>query len=129
MSRLKGMPTQFIALVEAVVMLASLTCVSALARAEDMAAILAGRELAAKKCSPCHAMPEASEHSQTHSPAAAPSFLAIAAGAKATHEALRAFLQSTSANVSHPGAMPHPGLTEAQIDLVAAYVASLRAPR
>jgi mono/diheme cytochrome c family protein len=123
MISLKRGTTRYIIL--AVAMHASLTCILTHARADDMAAVLAGRELAVKKCSACHAMPEASGQVQAHPPAA-PSFQAIAAGSRATHEALRAFLQSTSSNVRHPGTMPHPTLTEAQIDLIFAYIASLR---
>ena len=39
---------------------------------------------------------------------------------------LLAFLRSTHSNVSHPGAMPNPGLTEQQIDQISAYLGSLR---
>ena len=60
----------------------------------------AGEELAAKVCSPCHVVAKRS----------GPPFAEIAKGSKTSPEALRAFLSSTHADVSHPGAMPNMAL-------------------
>jgi mono/diheme cytochrome c family protein len=119
------MPKQHLILAKTLAMFWALVCISTPTRADDMAAALVGRELAIKKCSACHFMPEAPGDNSKQS-TAAPSFETIAAGSRTSHEALRAFLQSTSSNVRHPGSMPHPALTEAQIDLISAYISSLR---
>jgi mono/diheme cytochrome c family protein len=97
---------------------------AALAKAQSRAEseIAAGRELAASACSPCHALAAPSPPQSS----AAASFAEIAQGAKSSGAALHDFLRSTHNNVSHPGAMPNPQLTEKQIDAIAAYVASLR---
>lgn len=87
------------------------------ASADEASDVRGGQELAAKFCSPCHAIAEKP----------GPSFVEIAKGERAAPEALRAFLHSTASNVSHPGAMPNPELSEKQIDEIAAYLASLRA--
>lgn len=88
----------------------------------DDAGVRAGRDLAAKKCAACHALPAEDRNQKT----AGLSFEEIANGSKATPEDLRAFLLSTQSHVGHPGAMPHPSLTEDQIRLVSAYILSLR---
>lgn len=112
---------------QTILVLSGIVLASSFAQAEDAAAVRAGRELAQEKCSPCHAMSRSSAQSQTR--AAAPSFEEIAVGSKTTREALRAFLLSTNSNVSHPGAMPTPKLTESEIDLIYAYLSSLRETR
>ncbi len=88
----------------------------AAAWADDASDIRAGQDLAAKVCSPCHAV-------------AGPPGLSFAEIAKGTHvapDALRALLTSTQSDVSHPYAMPNPELTERQIDEISAYLGSLR---
>jgi hypothetical protein len=50
----------------------------------------------------------------------------IAKGDHASPNALRNFLRSTHSDVSHPGATPNPGLTDAQIRSIAAYLSTLR---
>ena len=84
--------------------------------ADEASEVKAGRELAEKTCSPCHVVSE-----KAGSP-----FPDIAKGDHATPEALRDFLHTTHANVSHPGGMPAQELTEQEIDELAAYIASLR---
>jgi mono/diheme cytochrome c family protein len=118
----KTMRTHNIPLGKVMIIVASVTFASTPGQADDAAA-RAGQELAQKKCSPCHVITPSGQ-SQTHS--GAPSFEEIAAGSKRTREALRAFLLSTNSNVSHPGGMPAPRLTEDQIDLIFAYLSSLR---
>jgi hypothetical protein len=58
-----------------------------------------------------------------------PTFAEIANGGHAAPDTLLAFLRSTHSDVSHPGAMPNPGLTERQIDQISAYLGSLRATK
>jgi mono/diheme cytochrome c family protein len=84
--------------------------------ADEAREVKAGQELAEKICSRCHVVSE-----KVGSP-----FPDIAKGDHATPAALRDFLHATHANVSHPGAMPNPELTEHEIDALAAYIASLR---
>jgi len=88
----------------------------AAARADEASDIRAGEDLAAKVCSPCHVIAERP----------GPSFAEIAKGTHAAPDALRAFLNSTQSNVSHPSAMPNSRLTERQIDEISAYLGSLR---
>jgi len=88
----------------------------AAAWADEASDIRVGQDLAAKVCSPCHAV-------------AGPPGLSFAEIAKGTHaapDALRALLTSTQSDVSHPYAMPNPELTERQIDEISAYLDSLR---
>ncbi len=88
----------------------------AVAWADDASDIRAGQDLAAKVCSPCHAV-------------AGPPGLSFAEIAKGTHvapDALRALLTSTQSDVSHPYAMPNPELTERQIEEISAYLGRLR---
>ncbi len=87
------------------------------ATADEAGDVRAGEALAIKACSHCHVV----------SKRVGPPFAEIAKGPHATPSALRDFLHSTHADVSHPSAMPSPELTERQIDDLAAYIASLRA--
>jgi mono/diheme cytochrome c family protein len=91
----------------------------------DAIDVEAGRELAVKACSACHAIPSQSNQERASS-LSGPAFSEIAKGSKATHEKLRVFLLSTHSNVGHPGGMPSPTLTEEQIWRIAAYLSSLR---
>ena len=86
------------------------------ARADDQNNARSGEQLAQKLCSPCHLVGQLS----------GPSFADIARGDRASPDALRNFLRSTHANVSHPGAMPNPELSDEQIRSIAAYLSSLR---
>jgi mono/diheme cytochrome c family protein len=92
---------------------------SARAWADEASEARAGQELAAKICSPCHVVGETP----------GPPFAEIAKGERAAPEALRDFLHATHSNMSHPGAMPNPELTDAQIEEIAAYLATLRAAK
>ena len=98
--------------------LAALAAITTLAHswADEGSETRTGQELAAKLCSPCHAV----------SPPIGPSFTDIAKGSKAEPEALRDFLNSTQSNVSHPSAMPRLDLTEREIDQISAYLQALR---
>jgi mono/diheme cytochrome c family protein len=78
-----------------------------------------GQELAVKLCAPCHVVSEK----------AGPSFADIAKGSHADPDTLRDFLRSAHSDVAHTNAMPNPELTQQQIDLLAAYLASLRPPK
>ncbi len=89
------------------------------ATADEAGDARAGEALAIKACSQCHVV----------SKRVGPPFAEIANGPLASPNALRDFLRSTHADVSHPNAMPSPGLTERQIDDLAAYIASLRAAK
>jgi len=89
-------------------------CVAALA--DQASDAREGQALADKVCSPCHVTSEQ----------AGPTFSEIAKGAHASPDALKNFLSSTHASVSHPNAMPNPELTDQQINEIAAYLASLR---
>ena len=89
---------------------------TAAASAAEASDVTAGEALAIKLCSRCHVVSEK----------AGPPFAEIAKGPRATPGALRDFLRSTHADVSHPSAMPSPGLTEPEIDDLAAYIDSLR---
>ncbi len=75
-----------------------------------------GEALADQFCARCHVV----------SQQVGPAFAEIAKGPHASREALRDFLRATHADVSHPGAMPAPELSERQIDALAAYIAGLR---
>ena len=86
------------------------------ARADDQNNARSGEQLAQELCSPCHLVGQLS----------GPSFADIARGDRASPDALRDFLRSTHANVSHPGAMPTPDLSDDQIRSIAAYLSSLR---
>jgi hypothetical protein len=88
-------------------------------RRREASEIKAGQELAEKICSRCHVVSE-----KVGSP-----FPDIAKGDHTTPNALRDFLHTTHANVSHPGSMPNQELTEQQIDELATYIASLRAAK
>ena len=85
--------------------------------ADEASDIRAGQELASKVCSPCHVVAERP----------GPTFAEIAKGGRAAPDTLLAFLRSTHSNVSHPGGMPNPELTERQIEQISAYLESLRA--
>ncbi len=85
----------------------------------------AGKEIAEKACSACHAIPSRADQEPSSS-LPGPSFAEIANGPKVTHESLRVFLLTTHSNIAHPGGMPNPTLTEKQIWQIAAYLASLR---
>ena len=86
------------------------------ATAGEAGDVNAGQALANQFCSRCHVVSEK----------AGPTFAEIAKAPHATPSALRDFLRSTHANVSHPSAMPNPELTEQQIDDLAAYIDTLR---
>ena len=108
--------------------LAGQALAAAPAPAEGADAVQAGKDLALGLCSPCHVVsPQTSERRPSGS--GAPSFLDIAQGPKAAPQALRGFLRSTSSSVAHPAAMPHRDLTDAQIEAISAYLASLRQTR
>ena len=77
--------------------------------------VKAGQALANELCARCHVVSEK----------AGPPFAEIAKGPHAAPGALRDFLRSAHADVSHPSAMPNPELTERQIDDLAAYIDSL----
>jgi len=98
--------------------LAALAAIAPLAypRADEGSEARAGRELAAKLCSPCHIV----------SPPVGPPFADIAKGSKAAPEALHDFLNSTQSDVSHPASMPRLDLTEREIDQISAYLQTLR---
>jgi len=98
--------------------LAALAAIAPLAHswADEGSEARAGRELAAKLCSPCHLV----------SPAVGPSFAEIAKGSKAEPEALRDFLNSTQSTVGHPSTMPRLDLTEHEIEQISAYLQTLR---
>lgn len=121
----KRIPARGTILVGMVLLASAKPGASTPAQADDAKAIRAGWELAVKECSPCHvvATPPIPDHTR---PPVGPSFEEIAKGSKAAPEALRVFLLSTHTNISHPGAMPRPALTEDQIRLISAYVSSLR---
>ena len=76
-----------------------------------------GEALANQLCARCHVV----------SHEVGPAFAEIAKGPHASRDSLRDFLRATHADVSHPGAMPAPELSEHQIDALAAYIAGLRA--
>jgi mono/diheme cytochrome c family protein len=93
------------------------------AQAAEANAVRAGEKLAEQRCASCHAM---TPRSPDAAPLAGPSFADIAKGSKSAPEVFRSFLLSTHSTVSHPGAMPRPLLTEEEIRLIFAYLASLR---
>ena len=64
--------------------------------------IRAGQDLAEKVCSPCHVVAKRP----------GPPFAEIAKDGHTSPDALRAILQSTQSNVSHPNTMTNPELTE-----------------
>lgn len=110
-----------------VALLATLAC-STWARADDGDNVRMGKELAAKLCSRCHAMP--SEPGGVRPLGiSGRSFEKIAKGNKAAPGALRDFLRTAHNSVSHPGNMPNPELTDQQIQLISDYIASLRTPK
>jgi mono/diheme cytochrome c family protein len=100
--------------------------ISPFALADNAKDIREGRELAEKACSPCHLISSMSPVQEKGPSRPGPPFEEIAKGPKPTLDALRIFLLSTQSTVSHPGAMPNPGLTEEQIRLIASYLSSLR---
>jgi mono/diheme cytochrome c family protein len=86
------------------------------ARAEDQTDARAGEQLAKKLCSSCHLVGQLP----------GPSFADIARGDHASAAALSSLLRSTHSDVSHPGGMPNPELSDEQIRSIAAYLNSLR---
>jgi mono/diheme cytochrome c family protein len=86
------------------------------ARAEDQNDAHSGEQLAQKLCSSCHLVGQLP----------GPSFVDLAKGDHASPDTLRNFLRSTHSDVSHPGGMPNPGLSDEQIRSIAAYLSSLR---
>jgi mono/diheme cytochrome c family protein len=92
--------------------------------ADNDADILAGKEIAAKACLPCHAVAPLGSADQRMG-MAGPSFAEIAKWKKAAPDSLHAFLSSTDSSVGHPGSMPRPRLTDEQIRLLGAYIVSL----
>jgi len=86
------------------------------ALAEDQNNARTGERLAQKLCSSCHLVGRLP----------GPSFADIARGDHASPDALRNFLHSTHSDVSHPGAMPNPELTDEQIRAIAAYLSTLQ---
>jgi mono/diheme cytochrome c family protein len=96
------------------------------ASADEADDVRAGKELAARACAPCHAMPSAAAEGQSPGPPRR-SFQEIARSDKAAPDSLWSFLKTTHNSISHPGNMPSPELTEQQIRLIYAYIASLRA--
>jgi cytochrome c1 len=123
LGRLPGCRTNFVRMVSPV--LVAMLAFPAFADADKVKDIQVGKELAMKVCSPCHVIPSHPIQEQASRPSGPP-FEEIAKGSKATPEALRVFLFSTHSNVSHPGAMPNPGLTEEEVQLICAYLTSLR---
>jgi len=93
------------------------------ASADEASDIRGGKELATEVCSRCHAMPTQTVEGRPPGP----SFLEIARGNKAAPDTLWAFLKTAHNSISHPGNMPSQELTEQQIRLLYAYIASLRA--
>jgi mono/diheme cytochrome c family protein len=85
-------------------------------RADDQNDVRSGERLAQRLCSPCHLVGQLPGLS----------FGEIARGDHASPRALRNFLRSTHSDVSHPGGMPNPELSDAQIRSIAAYLNSLR---
>lgn len=99
-----------------------------LANADEASDARAGRDLARQACSPCHAVP--SEAAEGQSPGLnARSFLEIARGSKAAPDKLWTFLKTAHNSVAHPGNMPRQELTDQQIRILYAYIATLRAPQ
>jgi mono/diheme cytochrome c family protein len=125
LGRIQARWADFIRCICAILAALGLTTLAAADNAKD---VQAGKDLAIKACSPCHAINAKSTPERAPRPAGA-SFEEIAKGSKATPEALRVFLLSTHSSVSHPGAMPSPALTEDQIRLISAYVSSLRSAK
>ncbi len=120
-----GIPTGLAKPLAVTVTLSAMIGLSPPAWADEASDVRAGQELAERACSPCHVVaPQAVEGRLSGS--AAPSFAEIAKAGKAALESLGAFLRSTHNSVSHPGAMPSPELTEKQIRLISAYMATLR---
>jgi mono/diheme cytochrome c family protein len=103
-------------LVRATLAVGAMISLCGVASADEASDARAGQDLAVKACSPCHVVSER----------IGPPFADIAKGPHATPDALRDFLRSTHSDIAHPNAMPAPGLTERQIDELAAYIASLR---
>jgi mono/diheme cytochrome c family protein len=94
---------------------------SASGQEESAPAIQKGRELAEKMCAACHNV----AGGQPKAVSDAPSFQSMADGQRADPGSLRAFLNTTQANVSHAGAMPNPRLRNDEIDEISAYIHSL----
>ncbi len=86
--------------------------------------VQAGAEFARRKCLMCHKV-AGSPGSGTQR---APSFEESANGPHGGESALRDFLKSTHSSVAHPGAMPHPSLTEEETREAIAYLQSLKKP-
>ena len=128
MRTLRRIPERRINLIGPVFVILATFGVTGHAAAYTPTDVQAGKELAMKACSSCHAINSQRNPEQAPQPSG-PSFAEIAKGTKATAEALRVFLLSTHSSVSHPGAMPSPSLTEDQIHLISAYVSSLRNAR
>jgi mono/diheme cytochrome c family protein len=102
--------------ISAILLVSAVVGPLATARADEQNDARSGEQLAQKLCSPCHLVKQLS----------GPSFQDIARGDHASRDALRNLMRSTHANVSHPGAMPNPDLSDDQIRLIAAYLNSLR---
>ena len=99
-----------------------------LANADEASDARAGKDLARQVCSPCHAMPSQAPASQSPD-LKARSFLEIARGSKAAPDQLWTFLKTAHNSIAHPGNMPRQELTEQQIRMLYAYIATLRAPQ
>ncbi len=90
--------------------------------------VAAGRTVALRVCSTCHAVPDREALPPMLRPPA-PAFTAIANRPPTTETSLRDFLASTHASVQEPSGMPNPQLTDEQAVNVIAYLLSLRRPR
>jgi cytochrome c1 len=88
-----------------------------------------GHRVALLVCYACHVVErDQRQHLPTLEPPA-PSFETIAQRGNVNAESLQAFLTTTHRDVSNPGAMPSPGLTDSYVKQVAAYILSLRRPQ
>ena len=87
--------------------------------AQDADDVRAGRELATKMCSQCHAV----------AAPPGPSFKDIAKSDFSSPASLENFMRSTHSNVSHPGGMPNLNLTDEQTRMISAYIRSLKQQR
>jgi cytochrome c553 len=107
------------------VVIVTVDITGAIAGPYDGQEIAEGEKIAVKMCSPCHALPAASDPASA-TPSIAASMSEIAKGNKAAHESLVVLLRSTHSNAAHPGNMPNLELSEADIWKIAAYFSTFR---
>jgi mono/diheme cytochrome c family protein len=87
--------------------------------------IVAGRNLAGRVCGACHVVEQKRDELPVLAPPG-PSFAVLAQRPQLTEAWLREFLGSTRRNMGAHEAMPNPRLRDYQVDVIVAFMMSLK---